>query len=53
MASRRSHAAQYSRISYLFLELMYRGCVATAGRHSLLSYSFLLYVLNIKQPLQT
>ncbi|WP_308234882.1 hypothetical protein [uncultured Prevotella sp.] len=46
MASRRSPAAQYSRISCLLPELMYRGCVATAGRHSLLSYSILLYPLT-------
>ena len=46
MASRRSPAAQYSRISCLFLELMYRGGVATAGRQCLLSYSILLYPLT-------
>ena len=36
MASRRSHAARYSRISCRFSQSYFRGCVTMAGRHSLL-----------------
>ena len=39
MASRRSPAARYSRISYRFSRAFFCGCVTMARRHSLLSYT--------------